>query len=66
MYAEVLEFSPKIGYLFLLNYFRKNFTYLINAQDGINEQEDNFSKNINRAGWNKQAIINKQGGKEKT
>ena len=29
--------------------------YLINAQDGINEQEGNFPKLINRAGWNKRA-----------
>ena len=28
---------------------------LINAQDGINEQEGNFPKIINRAGWNKGA-----------
>ena len=48
-------------------------TYLINAQDGINEQEGNFPKISNQAGWNKragranfEAIINKQGGKEKT
>ena len=27
--------------------------YLINAQDGINEQEGNSSKRINRAGCNK-------------
>ena len=45
---------------------------LINAQDGINEQESNFSKIINQAGWNKragranfEAIINKQGRKDK-
>ena len=45
--------------------------YLIITQDGINEQEGNFPKIINRAGWNKragranfEAIINKQGGKD--
>ena len=46
--------------------------YLINAQDGINEQEGNFPKIINQAGWNKragrakfEAMINKQRGKDK-
>ena len=46
-------------------------TNLINAQDGINEQESNFSKVINQAGWNKragmanfEAIINKQRAKD--
>ena len=29
--------------------------YLINAQDGISEQEGIFSKMINQAGWNKRA-----------
>ena len=51
--------------------FANSLTYLINEQDGINEQEGNFPKIINRAGWNKQAgranfeaIINEQGGKD--
>ena len=45
--------------------------YLINAQDRINEQERNFPKIINQAGWSQQAgranfeaIINEQGGKD--
>ena len=45
--------------------------YLINAHDGMSQQEGIFSKIINRTGWNKragranfEAIINKQGGKD--
>ena len=56
--------------LFPLNRF-STLTYLINAQDGINEQEGNFLKIINQAGWNNragranfEAIINEQGGKD--
>ena len=30
-------------------------TYLVNAQDGLNEQEGNFTKMNNQAGWNKRA-----------
>ena len=49
---------------------KNTLTYLINAQDGINEQERNFPKIINHAGWNKragranfEAIIKEEGGK---
>ena len=48
-----------------------NLSNIINGQDGINEQESNFSKIINQAGWNKRAgranfepIINKQRAKD--
>ena len=56
--------------VFPLNRF-STITYLINAQDGINEQEGNFLKIINQAGWNNragranfEAIINEQGEKD--
>ena len=46
---------------------------IINAQNGINEQEGNFPKIINRAEWNKragranfEAVINEQGERLKT
>ena len=57
-YSLLIRFNLRLD-----SFFRNPFTiifhptliYLINAEDGINEQEGNFPKIINRAGWNKQA-----------